>query len=244
MRLQSEAFKNPLKPQLRSLPSFLGFQCVFRKQWKYSMVPRACHQLRRWLRRGWIAARKFRAVLSSSDTPRLLELTTEILDQAASFIEVFVVRARLFAVGFCGNDWLYFGVARGLDHSLVGVVGLVGKQRVSPKPRQKRVGTLEIMRLSGREMEAGRRGISLGNYLTPAPIWVANGGVEVGETKGRFSRLSYRYFGARPLTEDGIMKSPAVGTVNARVGYRFDHGWKFNVDAFNILNSAIDYHVR
>jgi hypothetical protein len=93
----------------------------------------------------------------------------------------------------------------------------------------------------------GMWGIGVGNYLTLAPVWVANGGVEVGETKGWFSRLSYRYFGARPLTEDGTMKSPAAGTVQARVGYRFDNGWKFNIDAFNILNSrsdAIDYYAN
>ena len=58
-------------------------------------------------------------VVACGDGPKLLELTKEILDQAASFIEVFVVRARLFAVGLCGNDWFYFGVAQGLDHPLV-----------------------------------------------------------------------------------------------------------------------------
>jgi hypothetical protein len=86
----------------------------------------------------------------------LLELAKEIFNQAASFIEVFVVRARLFAVGLCGNDRFYLGVAQGFDHPLVGVVGLVCKQRVRLKPRQKRVGALEIMCLSGREMEARR----------------------------------------------------------------------------------------
>jgi len=95
-------------------------------------------------------------VVARGDGPKLLELAKEIFDQAASFIEVFVVWARLFAVGLCGNDRVYFGVAQVFDHPLVGVVGLVGKQRVGLKPRQKRVGALEIMCLSGREMEAGR----------------------------------------------------------------------------------------
>jgi hypothetical protein len=43
-------------------------------------------------------------VVARGDGPKLLELAKEIFSQAASFIEVFVVRARLFAVGLCGND--------------------------------------------------------------------------------------------------------------------------------------------
>jgi outer membrane receptor protein involved in Fe transport len=79
-----------------------------------------------------------------------------------------------------------------------------------------------------------------GNYLSLAPVWVATGGVEIGEKKGWFGGLQYRYFGARPLTEDGQIQSPATGTVNARVGYRFDNGWKVQLDGFNILNSRSD----
>ena len=52
--------------------------------------------------------------------------------------------------------------------------------------------------------------------------------------------MQYRYFGARPLTEDGQIKSPALGTVNARLGYRFDNGWKIQLDGFNIFNSRSD----
>ncbi len=79
-----------------------------------------------------------------------------------------------------------------------------------------------------------------GNYLTLAPVWVASGGVEVGEKTGWFGVLRYRYFGMRPLTEDGQIQSPATGTVNARIGYRFDNGWKVQLDGFNILNSRSD----
>ena len=45
-------------------------------------------------------------------------------------------------------------------------------------------------------------GSAPGNYLSLAPVWVATGGVEIGEKKGWFGGLQYRYFGARPLTED------------------------------------------
>lgn len=84
------------------------------------------------------------------------------------------------------------------------------------------------------------RGVSPGNYLTLAPVWVAKGGVELGEAKGWFGLLQYRYFGARPLTEDGQLKSPALGTLNARLGYRFDNGVSFQLDGFNITNSRSD----
>lgn len=87
-------------------------------------------------------------------------------------------------------------------------------------------------------------GNSPGNYLMLAPVWVAKSGVELGEKTGWFGGLYYRYFGSRPLTEDGQIRSSAMATVNARLGYRLDNGWKFQIDAFNITNnrsSTIDY---
>nr|WP_255608597.1 TonB-dependent receptor [Methylosinus sp. Sm6] len=79
-----------------------------------------------------------------------------------------------------------------------------------------------------------------GNYLTDAPNIVAMGSVEVGEAIGLFAALRYRYFGERPLSEDGQIKSPATGTLNLRLGYRFDNGWSIQADAFNITNSRSD----
>lgn len=84
------------------------------------------------------------------------------------------------------------------------------------------------------------RGNSPGNYLTNAPTVVATGGVEVGEKTGWFGALRYRYFGSRPLTEDGQINSVSAGTLNARLGYRFGNGWKAQLDAFNITNNRGD----
>jgi hypothetical protein len=84
------------------------------------------------------------------------------------------------------------------------------------------------------------RGNSPGNYLTNAPTVVATGGVEAGEKTGWFGALRYRYFGSRPLTEDGQIRSIAAGTLNLRAGYRFDNGWKAQIDAFNITNNRGD----
>jgi hypothetical protein len=84
------------------------------------------------------------------------------------------------------------------------------------------------------------RGAAPGNFLTNAPTVVATGGLELGEKTGWFGALRYRYFGSRPLTEDGQIKSLSAGTLNARLGYRFDNGWKLIADAFNITNNRGD----
>jgi hypothetical protein len=52
--------------------------------------------------------------------------------------------------------------------------------------------------------------------------------------------LRYRYFGPRPLTEDGAFVSPATGLLNGRLGYRFDNGWRVQLDGFNLLSSKSD----
>jgi outer membrane receptor protein involved in Fe transport len=79
-----------------------------------------------------------------------------------------------------------------------------------------------------------------GNYLFNAPAIVAMGGLEIGEATGWFAGMKYRYFGARPLTPDGYFTSPATGTFNARLGYRWADGWRIQLDAFNIFNSRSD----
>jgi outer membrane receptor protein involved in Fe transport len=79
-----------------------------------------------------------------------------------------------------------------------------------------------------------------GNFIPDAPNIVAMGQIEVGEALGPFAALRYRYLGERALTEDGAIKSPATGTLNLRVGYRFDNGWSIQADAFNITNSRSD----
>ena len=66
------------------------------------------------------------------------------------------------------------------------------------------------------------------------------GGLELGEATGWFGGLKYRYIGRRPLTEDGYITSPATGTMNARLGYRWADGWRIQFDAFNIFNSRSD----
>ncbi|MBI3699693.1 MAG: TonB-dependent receptor [Afipia sp.] len=79
-----------------------------------------------------------------------------------------------------------------------------------------------------------------GNFVPGAPNMVASAGIQLGEKTGWFSGLRYRYFGPRPLTEDGAFFSPATGLLNGRAGYRFENGWRVQLDAFNLLNSKSD----
>ena len=77
-----------------------------------------------------------------------------------------------------------------------------------------------------------------GSLIPEAPWMVASAGITLGEKTGWFSALRWRYISSRPLTEDGIFQSPPVNTINANVGYRFDTGWRIQLDALNLLNSA------
>jgi opacity protein-like surface antigen len=79
-----------------------------------------------------------------------------------------------------------------------------------------------------------------GNYVYNAPWMIASGGITLGEKTGWFSETRWRYISSRPLTEDGVFQSPPLNVVNAGVGYRFDNGWRIQLDALNMLNSTSD----
>lgn len=87
---------------------------------------------------------------------------------------------------------------------------------------------------------AAQVGNAPGNYIPGAPSMIASAGITLGERTGWFSGLRYRYFGPRPLTEDGAFVSPATGLLNGRLGYRFENGWRVQLDGFNLLNSQSD----
>jgi hypothetical protein len=87
---------------------------------------------------------------------------------------------------------------------------------------------------------AAQIGNAPGNFIPGAPDMIASAGVTLGEKTGWFSGLRYRYFGPRPLTEDGAFVSPATGLLNGRLGYRFENGWRVQLDGFNLLNSSSD----
>ncbi|MEA2838597.1 MAG: hypothetical protein QOD89_3147 [Bradyrhizobium sp.] len=83
---------------------------------------------------------------------------------------------------------------------------------------------------------ASQIGNAPGNYIPGAPNMIASAGIRLGESTGWFGALRYRYFGPRPLTEDGALVSAATGLLNGGLGYRFDNGWRIQLDGFNLLN--------
>ncbi|CAN5637481.1 TonB-dependent receptor [soil metagenome] len=87
----------------------------------------------------------------------------------------------------------------------------------------------------------------VGSFIPGSPALVAAAGIVLGEPTGWFGALRWRYFGARPLVEDGSVSSNPTSIFNARLGYVFDNGLKLQVDGFNIFNtqaSQIDYYYQ
>jgi outer membrane receptor protein involved in Fe transport len=76
-----------------------------------------------------------------------------------------------------------------------------------------------------------------GNYIPNAPSMIASAGITLGEKTGLFGTLRWRYLGASPLTEDNAFRSPPTSIFNGRIGYRFENGWRVQLDALNLFNA-------
>ena len=84
-----------------------------------------------------------------------------------------------------------------------------------------------------------------GPYIPGAPNVVGSASVVFGEKLGWFGAIKLRYFGPRPLIEDDSVRSLSSTIVNARIGYNFDNGVRFQVDALNLFNAntnQIEYY--
>jgi hypothetical protein len=85
----------------------------------------------------------------------------------------------------------------------------------------------------------------VGNLIPGAVQNVVVGGVSVDGLGNFFGSLRVRYFGPRPLIEDGSVNSKASTTLSMLLGYELIRGLKAQVEIFNILNaqvSDIDYY--
>ena len=80
----------------------------------------------------------------------------------------------------------------------------------------------------------------VGNFVPEAPAVVASAMVTLGEDTGWFGSMRWRYYGARPLIEDGSVWSGATSLFDARVGYTFRDGLKLTLDALNLFNTQAD----
>ncbi len=76
-----------------------------------------------------------------------------------------------------------------------------------------------------------------GRFIPGSVPYTLNGGFTVGKAEGLFASLRGRFFGPRPLTEDGGIESRESLQVNARVGYR-KKNWELAVDCLNLLGRA------
>ena len=72
---------------------------------------------------------------------------------------------------------------------------------------------------------------------------VLQAGISLDRDSGWFGSLRLRYFGDRPLTESGRIRSDSTTTVNLRLGHRWQH-LGLHADLINLLDSDdhdIDY---
>ena len=86
-----------------------------------------------------------------------------------------------------------------------------------------------------------------GDLVPSAPAVVASAGVTLGEDTGWFGALRWRYFGPRPLIEDGSVWSGATSLFDLRAGYTFATGLKLTLDALNLFDTQadqIDYYYQ
>jgi outer membrane receptor protein involved in Fe transport len=92
-----------------------------------------------------------------------------------------------------------------------------------------------------------RQGIEVSTFYTPLPWLIVD--TDFAFSRARFtdadSGLRYRYFGPRPLLEDGSVRSGPTVLVDARIGYNPTDSLKAQLDIFNMFNShahQIDYY--
>ena len=95
-------------------------------------------------------------VVASCDAPVLLELCEEVLNQMTSLVQMSVVFALIFARGARWNHDGLASLEQRLDHASLSVVGLVGQYGRAWGFIEQDVRSVQIVRLSGRQMKARR----------------------------------------------------------------------------------------
>jgi hypothetical protein len=79
-----------------------------------------------------------------------------------------------------------------------------------------------------------------GDYIPGAPDRVASAGVTVTGLSGWSGSMRWRYFGRRPLVEDGSVQSSSTSLVNARLGYEVRRSVRVFIDVFNLFDRKAD----
>ena len=97
-------------------------------------------------------------VVARSNGPVLLELGKEVLDRMARLVQGFVVIALLPVGAARWNHHCLIGYEQRLNHSVLGVVALVGDHRLGLAAGQQRIGALQVVGLPYCQMKP--RGIA------------------------------------------------------------------------------------
>ncbi len=79
-----------------------------------------------------------------------------------------------------------------------------------------------------------------GNFIPGAMSRTLSGGITYGGSQGWMAGLRLRYFGPRPLVEDGSQRSNASTLVNARLGYGFPGKVKLFAEVLNLFDRKVD----
>jgi outer membrane receptor protein involved in Fe transport len=84
----------------------------------------------------------------------------------------------------------------------------------------------------------------VGRHIPGAIGTALSAGVSVADAGNLFGSVRLRYFGPRPLVEDGSVRSRATSLVNLEAGYAFPRDLRLTLEVFNLLDaraSDIDY---
>ncbi|GGC67823.1 TonB-dependent receptor [Undibacterium terreum] len=87
----------------------------------------------------------------------------------------------------------------------------------------------------------------VGAYIPGSLDKVASFGVTVTDIGRWYGGVQLRYFGPRPLIEDGSVRSASTTLAYARIGYKIAPRTRLTLDAFNLFNkqaSDIDYYYQ
>ena len=87
-------------------------------------------------------------VIAGGDSPELLELADEILDEMTCFVHLFIEISPCLAAAPGRDHW---GLARrqeGFDNALIGIKGFVAQHGIGFHVRQERVGAFQIVYLT------------------------------------------------------------------------------------------------
>jgi outer membrane receptor protein involved in Fe transport len=80
----------------------------------------------------------------------------------------------------------------------------------------------------------------VGNRIPGSPQTVASIGLSADSKSQWYGGFRLRFFGKRPLVEDGSVNSASNLVSNLKVGYRLTKNLSAELDVFNLLNKKVN----